>query len=54
LDSVHLAGVIRSLFFQQLVMWHHGHRPAPLPTLIDDLVDLLMDGAAGPGWSQLS
>lgn len=54
LDPVYLAGVIRSLFFQQLVIWHHGHRPAPLPTLIDDLVDLLMDGAAGPGWSTVS
>jgi AcrR family transcriptional regulator len=54
LDPVYLAGVIRSVFFQQLAIWHHGHRPAPLPTLIDDLVDLLMDGAAGPGWPRVS
>jgi hypothetical protein len=54
LDPVYLAGVIRSLFFQQLVIWHHGHRPAPLPMLIDDLMDLLMEGAAGTAWSRLS
>ncbi|MFO7743439.1 MAG: TetR/AcrR family transcriptional regulator [Anaerolineae bacterium] len=47
LDPVYLASALRSLFFQQLAMWHHGHRPAPLPTLIDASVDLLMDGAAG-------
>ncbi len=50
LDPLYLAGAVRSLFFQQLVMWHHGHRPAPLPTLIDASVDLLMEGAAGPSW----
>jgi AcrR family transcriptional regulator len=54
LDPVYLAGVIRSLFFQQLVMWHHGHRLAPLPALIDALVDLMMDGAAGPNWTRSS
>lgn len=50
LDPVYLAGAIRSLFFQQLALWHHGHRPAPLPSLIDASVDLLMQGAAGPRW----
>jgi AcrR family transcriptional regulator len=47
-DPVYLAAVIRSLFFQRLVMWHHGHRPAPLPELIDLSVDLLLDGVGGP------
>lgn len=54
LDPVHLALVIRSLFFQQLVMWHRGHRPAPLPALIDASVDLLLDGVAGPNWIRVS
>lgn len=48
LDAVSLAGAIHALFFHQLVMWHHGYRPDPLPTMIDGSVDLLMDGAAGP------
>ena len=45
LDPLYLAVVIRSLFFQRLAMWHHGHRPAPLPELIDGSVDLLLEGA---------
>lgn len=50
LDPLYLASVIRSLFFQQLAIWHHGHRPAPLPALIDASIDLLMDGIAGRDW----
>lgn len=46
-DPLYVAAVIRSLFFQRLVMWHHGHRPAPLPELIDGSVDLLLDGVGG-------
>jgi AcrR family transcriptional regulator len=52
LDPLYLAGVIRSLFFQRLAMWHHGHCPAPLPQLIDGLVDLLLEGVAGPDWKR--
>lgn len=52
LDAVSLAGAIHALFFHQLAMWHHGHRPDPLPTMIDASVDLLMDGAAGPDWKR--
>ena len=52
LDPLHLAAVIRSVFFQRLAMWHHGHRSAPLPELIDGSVDLLLDGAGGPAWSR--
>jgi len=51
LDPLYLAGVIRSLFFQRLAMWHYGHRPASLSELIDGSVDLLLEGAAGPGWN---
>jgi len=50
LDPLYMAGVIRSLFFQRLAMWHHGHRPAPLHDLIDGAVDLLLEGAAGSDW----
>lgn len=54
LDPVYLGGVIRALLFQQMMMWHHGHRPAPLPELLDRTVDLLLDGIAGPKWRQSS
>jgi len=50
LDPLYLGGVLRALFFQQLMMWHHGHRPAPLPECLDGTVDLLLDGVAGPEW----
>jgi AcrR family transcriptional regulator len=53
LDPQYLAGVIRALFFQRLVMWHQGHRPASLRDLIDGSVDLLLDGAAGPSWRRV-
>ena len=52
-DAIYLGGVIRALFFQQLMMWHHGHRPAPLPELLDRAVDLLLDGIAGPRWRRV-
>jgi AcrR family transcriptional regulator len=52
LDPAYLAGVIHALFFQRLVMWHHGHRSTRLRELIDASVDLLMDGACGPNWKQ--
>jgi AcrR family transcriptional regulator len=52
LDPVYLAGVIRALFFQRLVLWHHGRRPGPLRKLVDGSVDLLMEGAAGPSWKR--
>jgi AcrR family transcriptional regulator len=54
LDPVFLAAVIRALFFQRLVMWHQGHQPAPLRALIDESVDLLLVGAAGPNWTGTS
>lgn len=46
LDPLYLGGVIRAVFFQQMLMWHHGYRPAPLPTMLVQAVDLLLDGAA--------
>ncbi|MGC9336425.1 MAG: TetR/AcrR family transcriptional regulator [Anaerolineae bacterium] len=54
LDPVYLAGVIRALFFQRLLMWHGAHRPTSLRELIDESVDLLMDGVAGPNWMRIS
>jgi len=52
LNPIYLGNVISALFFQQLMMWHHGYRPAPLPELLDETVDLLLDGIAGPNWRQ--
>jgi AcrR family transcriptional regulator len=54
LDPLYLAGVLRALFFQRLVMWHHGYRPTHLRELIDGSVHLLMDGVAGPNWKRPS
>ena len=54
LDSAYLGSVIRTLFFHQLIMWHCGYHPAPLPDLLDRMVNLLLDGVAGPAWRQLS
>ena len=54
LDPVYLGGLIRALFFQQLMMWHHDHRPALLPEMLCTTVDLLLDGIAGPKWRQSS
>jgi AcrR family transcriptional regulator len=54
LDPLYLGSVIRTLFFQQLMMWHCDHRPAPLPELLDATVDLLLDGVAGPQWRRAS
>lgn len=50
LDPLYLGGLIRALFFQQMLMWHHNYRPAPLQTMLDETVDLLLTGAAGPNW----
>jgi AcrR family transcriptional regulator len=50
LDPLDLSGVIRAVFFQQMLMWHHGFRSVPLPTMLAQAIDLLMDGAAGPEW----
>lgn len=49
-DPVYVGGMIRALFFQHLMMWHHGYRPTPLSELLDTAVDLLLDGIAGPRW----
>jgi hypothetical protein len=50
LDPLYLGSVVRTLFFQHMIMWHRGYRPAPLPELLDGMVDLLLDGIAGPKW----
>ncbi|RLC92657.1 MAG: hypothetical protein DRI77_12735 [Chloroflexi bacterium] len=52
LDPAYLGDLLRTLFFQQLMMWHHGYRPAPLLECLDAMVDLLLDGIAGPEWEQ--
>lgn len=53
LDPACMGGLIRALFFQLMIVWHHGYRPIPLPKLLDATVDLLMDGMAGPKWRQV-
>ncbi len=50
LDSIYLGRVIRTLFFQHVMMWHHGYRPAPLADMVDATVDMLLEGIAGPNW----
>jgi len=54
LDPIYLGNVIRALFFQQMMMWHHGYRPITLPALLDEMVDMLLGGVAGPKWRQSS
>jgi AcrR family transcriptional regulator len=50
LDPFYLGCLIRAAFFQQMLMWHQNHRPAPLQTMLAGAVDLLLTGAAGPNW----
>jgi AcrR family transcriptional regulator len=52
LDPVYLGCLVRAVFFQQMMMWHHGHCPAPLPEMLDKAVNLLLDGVAGPAWKR--
>lgn len=52
LAPIYLGGLIRILFFHQLMMWHSGQRSVPLSELLDGMVDLLLDGIAGPYWRQ--
>lgn len=54
LDPIHVGGMLRALFFQQVIVYHHGYRPAPLPETLDTMVNLLLDGIAGPKWRQVS
>ena len=48
LDPVYVGGALGALFFQQMMMWHCGCRPRALPTLLDSMVDMIMDGIAAP------
>jgi AcrR family transcriptional regulator len=48
LDPLYVGDIIRNLFFQHMIMWYCDYRPAPLPELLDGMVDLLLDGIAGP------
>jgi AcrR family transcriptional regulator len=54
LDPLNLGSMIHALFFQQMMLYHHGHRPAPLQDMLAGAIDLLLDGAAGPAWKQSS
>ncbi len=50
LSPVYLGSIIRALFFQQLMTCYHDQRAIPLPERLDETIDLLLDGAAGPKW----
>ncbi len=52
LDPIYLGSLIFALFFQQVIIWHHGYRPTALPAMLATAVDLLLDGIAGPKWRQ--
>jgi AcrR family transcriptional regulator len=49
-DPVHLGGLFRALFFQQVMLWHHGYRPKPLEQSLNQMVDLVLDGIGGTKW----
>ena len=50
LAPIYLGSIIRALFFQQLMTCYYDQRSVPLPELLDQTVDLLLDGVAGPKW----
>jgi AcrR family transcriptional regulator len=50
LDPLCIACVIRAAFFQQTMMWHLGYHPMPLRELLDQTIDMLLDGIGGPQW----
>jgi AcrR family transcriptional regulator len=54
LDPLQVGGILRGMLFNQMMLWHHGHRPAPLSELLGRAVDLLMEGVAGPAWKMPS
>ncbi|MCP4543998.1 MAG: TetR/AcrR family transcriptional regulator [Chloroflexi bacterium] len=54
LAPVYLGGIIRALFFQQLMTCYHRQHAVPLPELLDETIDLLLNGIAGPKWRHLS
>ena len=54
LSPIYLGNIIRAMFFQQLMVWHCGLHSAPLSELLDGMVDVLLDGVAGPKWRHSS
>lgn len=54
LSAIYLGGIIRALFFQQLMVCYHKQHTVPLPKLLDETVDLLLNGIAGPKWRHSS
>ncbi len=49
-DPAYLGGMIRAMFFHHMIMWHCSDRSLPLAPSLERMVDLLMEGAAGPAW----
>jgi AcrR family transcriptional regulator len=54
LDPAYVGGLVRTAFFQQLMMWYCGYSQGTLPELLHRTVDLLLDGIAGPKWRRTS
>jgi AcrR family transcriptional regulator len=50
LDPTQVGSLIFAAFAQQVMIWHHGYRPTPLSEMLDEAVDLLLDGIGGPRW----
>jgi AcrR family transcriptional regulator len=52
LDPSYISSMIRAIFFQQMMAWYCGRRSIPLPVLLNRMIDLLLDGLAGPAWEE--
>ncbi|HDQ73295.1 MAG TPA: TetR/AcrR family transcriptional regulator [Chloroflexi bacterium] len=54
LDPLYVGGLIRALLFQQLVTWHYERRSESISDMLEDVVDLMLEGLAGPEWRKSS
>jgi AcrR family transcriptional regulator len=52
LDPSYVGNMICAIFFQQMMVWYCGRRSIPLPVLLSRMIDLLLDGLAGPEWKK--
>jgi len=50
-NPIQLSGAIGALFFQQIMAWCCNDQSIPLGETLDQVVDLLLEGIAGPQWS---
>ena len=45
-----IGSIIRAVFLHQVVNWHCGDKQLPLSATIDRMINILMEGIAGPNW----